>query len=239
MARKMKKQTAMKKQRKPKQYVPGWGGMAGRAIGTFSKWATTKGSTANKALRLARKVANLVNIEFKYKDTSLSQTAFDWSGSIATLNNPAQGQTDTTRIGDSIKVQSLKIRGTVNNASGANITSNCRLIVFWDEQEQISTAADLLENTASTVTPFSPKHYDKRFRSIVLFDQMVTMSSVSGSNSAFRNFEIELPIGKHTQFSAASTTINTGALKFLYISDLVTSNLPTITYYARVFYTDD
>lgn len=239
MPRKFRKQYGLKSTRKPKTYVPGWGGIAGRGIGYLSKTFTTKGSTANKALRLARKVANLVNIEEKIDDTQQTSVTFDYNGAIDILNNPAQAITDVGRIGDSIKVQKIHIKGTVAGSTTAGTLSNNRLILFWDEQNQVATAADLLETVGSTYSPFSPKHYDKRFRSNILYDQHFSLSTVPGSQAWFKNFEVSLPIGKHTQFSAASTTINTGALKFLYITDVVTSNLPNITYYARCFYTDD
>lgn len=240
MARTMRKQGPAKRSKfTRKQYVPGWGGMAGRGIHAFSKAFTSKGSTANKALRLARKVANLVNVEEKINDKTVSSTTFDYAGTIDILNNPAQGTTDVTRIGDSLKNQRVQIQGTVAGSTTAGTISNNRLILIWDEQNQITTMADLLEVTGSNMAPHAPKHYDKRFRCIVLYDQAFSLSTVPGSQAWFKNFRIDLPIGKHTQFSAGSTTINTGCLKLCYISDLTAANLPNMTYYSRVFYTDD
>lgn len=230
---------ARKPVRRQKHYVPGWGGMAGRGLGLVQKHLTSKGSMAYKALRLARKVADAVNVEYKIFDSSSASVQPDYNGSIITLNNMAQGTTDVTRIGDSIKNQNIVIRGGVTNTTTASTYNRTRIILVWDEQNQISTIADLLEATGSSQVVLSPKHYDKRFRSNVLYDQTFSTSTYTGSQAFFRDWEINLPINKHTQFSAGTTTVNTGALKLILISSGVTSNLPNVDYYARLTYTDD
>lgn len=86
---------------------------------------------------------------------------------------------------------------------------------------------------------FSPKNYDKRFRCSVLYDQFFLVGTQSGMQAFARDFEINLPLDKHTQFASATTTINTGALKMFVCSDGVTTNLPNIHFYSRLTYTDD
>lgn len=244
MARKMVKQykpIAKKPVRKPRQrnYVPGWGGVVGRGIGWASRTFTNRGSTANKALSLARKVADMVNVEYKHFDQVVNAVQPDYNGTLVTLNNMAQGTTDATRIGDSIKVQNVIIRGQVVNNATSNQLNRTRIMLIWDEQNQISSITDLLESTGSVFVMYSPKNYDKRFRSIVLYDQVFSTATFTGSQAFFRDFEINLPINKHTQFSAGTTTINTGALKLVLISSGITSNLPSVDGYVRVTYTDD
>lgn len=244
MARKMKKQYVAKAakpkgHRRRKQYVPGYGGMAGRAIGYFRKNLTTKGSTMNWLLKKTKQLADAVNIEYKIYDNITANSTPDYNGTIVSLNLPAQGTADTQRIGDSIKCQHLVVRGQVVNNPSASILNHTRVILVWDEQNQITALSDLLETTGSSNVVFSPKHYDKRFRSNVLYDQMFTTSTYSGSQAFWKDFEINLPIDKHTQFSAASTTINTGALKMILMSSGVTTNLPSVTFYSRLSFTDD
>lgn len=222
-----------------KQYVPGWGGMIGRGIGLASRALTTKGSMAYKALRLARKVADAVNVEYKNFDQAAAATTFDYNGTGYVLNQPAQGSADTQRIGDSIKCQNILIRGNVQGSITAGQLNKCRIILIWDEQNQIATLADLLELTGVGNVVFSPKNYDKRFRCTVLYDQLFLVGTQSGMQAFARDFEINLPINKHTQFASGTTTINTGALKMFVCSDGVATNLPQLHFYSRLTYTDD
>lgn len=233
------KPKANRNKRRRRRVVAGYGGMAGRAIGYFRKNLTTKGSTINWLLKKTKQLADAVNIEYKKSDTIVTGATPDYNGTIVEVNTPAQGIADNQRIGDSIKVQSITIRGQVTNVNTANILNNVRVMLVWDDQNQISTIADLLETTGSYQVVFSPKHYDKRFRSNILYDQLFTVSTHLGSQAFFRDFEISLPINRHTQFNAATTNINTGSLKFILISGNVTSNLPIVNWYARMSFTDD
>lgn len=212
-----------------RKHVPGWGGIAGRVAGMGMKYVS-KGGMAYKALKLARKVANAVNIEYKIFDTQSSTTP-DYTGTVVTLNTPSQGTTDIQRIGDSIKCQNLVLRGYAIR-QGADVMA--RVMVLWDPQNKITASSDILETVGSSYSVFSPKHYDKRFQSRVLFDKTIKCFS----SSLGQDFDVTIPIDQHTQFSAGTTTINTGALKVLVISNTL-ANQPSIILYSRLSFTDD
>lgn len=214
------------------RYVPGIGGSIGR-LAKVGMGYVSKGGMAYKALRLARKVANAVNIEYKINDTLANGTTFDYAGTMVTVNNPAQGSTDVTRIGDSIKCQNLMLRFLLTRGAG---DSTGRVIVFWDDQNQISTGANLLEVTGTASSVLSPKLYDARFRSKVLYDKVFVMDQV---NQSTWDENVQIKIDQHTQFNAGSTTINTGALKVLFISNITGANIPTVNYYSRLSFTDN
>lgn len=226
------------KRRNYRRRVPGVGGAVGRLAKMGMSYAT-KGGVAWKALRLARKVADAVNIEYKMYDQAAGGTTFDYNGTAYVLNAPAQGNADTQRIGDSIKCQNIVIRGNVQGTTTAGQLNKCRVILIWDEQNQIAALSDLLELTGTSNVVFSPKNYDKRFRCRVLYDKLFLVGTQSGMQAFARDFEITLPINQHTQFASATTTINTGALKMFVCSDGVTTNLPSIFFYSRLTYSDD
>lgn len=69
---------------------------------------------AKKAFQIARKVASMVNTEYKYFINGISLTSVDWNGTIYSLTYPSQGVTASERTGDSIKMTDLVIRGEWN-----------------------------------------------------------------------------------------------------------------------------
>lgn len=207
------KSTGVRKRRAP---VPGWGGAIGRVAGVGMKYVT-KGGMAYKALRLARKVADAVNIEYKHLDANSIGGAIDYTGGVAILNAPAQGTTDQTRIGDSIKVQNNNNRFViVRNGQDCQV----RVIFYWDDQNQITSLAQLLDYTGSASSTISPKNYDLRFRSKILHDKTYNITA----NRPLASDEVLLNIDAHTQFAAGTTTINTGALKIALVSNVTGVN---------------
>lgn len=229
----LKVKTSKRSKRKTKKHVPGWGGAIGRVAGVGMKYVT-KGGMAYRALKLARRVADAVNIEYKINDVSSNAGAVDYNGGVSSmLSAIAQGTSDSQRIGDSLKVQNITFRCfAARNGADALV----RFMLIWDPQNQITGVTDVLASIGSGLSIVSPKNYDKRFRCRVLHDQIMPVTS---GNATFQLQDIVIPINEHTQFSGGTTTILTGDLKLLVISNLVTTNLPTFTYYSRVSFTDN
>lgn len=218
--------------RRTRKYVPGWGGVAGRLAGVGMSYVS-KGGLAYKALRLARKVADAVNIEYKIFDTTVSSGgAIDYTGGLTTLNALSQGVADNQRIGDSAKIQNHIIRGYLTR-NGADCI--VRMMLIWDEQNQAAATSDILESVSSVQSVCSPKNYDLRFRSKVLFDKTFTLTA----NNPLIKVENVMSPNLHTQFNQSTNTIRTGALKLLLVSNLTVSSLPTFVYYSRISFTDN
>lgn len=212
-----------------KRPVRGWGGVAGRALGYGMKHLNRRG-LAYKAFALARKVADQVNTEYKYVDvTDLASPTY--SGYVATLNNISQGVTDTTRVGDSCKLQNLTLRGSITrNGTDGHV----RIMILWDKQAKVTSASTVLENTGTAYATLSPKKYDTRFQTKALKDFRVHVTQ----DSPIKEFNMVIPINKHTQFDAATSTIDTGVLRILIISDMAASQ-PITSYYSRLTFTDN
>lgn len=202
----------------------------GRAA--FRRYGSKIGNVAYSALKLAKRLKDAVNIEYKYYD-SLTYSTATYTGSVVTLNNMSQGTTDVTRVGDSIKVQNLIIRGMVNWSNQQGVA---RMMVIWDPQNKITAVSDLLESTGSAWAPYSPKKFDNRFQCRVLYDKTMTFHS---NLPLLLVPDIVIPINEHTQFSGGSTTISTGALKLIYLSNSSGATDPYFTLYQRVTYTDN
>lgn len=204
-------------------------GFFGRAV-RYAKRAVGGGAVAYNAMRLALRLKDMVNTEYKYVDITDTASA-TYSGYFATLNNIAQGVTDSTRIGDSCKLQNLTLRGSITrNGTDGHV----RIMVIWDKQAKASAASSILENTGSAYATLSPKKYDNRFQTKVLKDFRVHVTT----DSPIKEFNMVIPINQHTQYDAATNTIDTGALRLLIISDMASSQ-PLTAYYSRLTYTDN
>lgn len=189
---------------------------------------------AEQALKTAKWVATLVNAESKYDDTTVTNTAYDFNGVIATMCNPAQGTTAITRTGDSIKMQNMTLRGYVYNNAASSVT---RVIVFYDKDNTITNVSDYLQSTGSALATESPKNEDNKFKTKTLLDKSITLS-LTGED--MKKFSYVIKIGKHTDFVATTSTISSGALKMIIISNQTSgASSPNVTYYSRVTYLDN
>lgn len=179
-----------------------------------------------------KKLKNLINTEHKvYEVEGLTNVANN--GTLINLCAPAQGLSDNQRSGDSIKCQDFTIRAKwEDNAASAVV----RMIVFEDKQNKVSSASDLLDNASSGGVVYSPKLYDNRFETKILYDR--TWKLIPSSDASIQLVDQTLHLGHHTQFSNATTTIVTGAYKMLLLSDRSTST-PAFQYHGRASYTDN
>lgn len=219
---------AYSKYPKRKNYANRWYNSKPAAV--IAKKGMSIAKMAASAYLMAKGLKKASNIEYKAADVQDLSNA-NYSGYIATLNNIPQGATDSSRVGDSIKLQTVTIRGQLGRVTS---DSTCRVILFWDKQNKVTTASDILQYVGSSYAPFSDKYYDKRFQTKIFYDKVFTLDS----NSPLRPFKIVKRIGLHTQFEAGSNTINTGVLRLLFISN-VNANTPSLQYNSHLTYTDD
>lgn len=189
---------------------------------------------AYSALKMAKRLKDAVNIEYKHHDVTITTTDVDYNGDVITLNNPAQGDSDNSRDGDSMKCQNLVLRYFVSH------TAKCfvRVIVYWDQQNTVSAASSLLDaaQVGTVQAPIAYKDYDNRFKSKILHDRTFNIDPASKGQFFV---DTVIKIDRHTQFEAGSTTINTGALKILLVSNLAPTNNVYLEGLARLTYTDN
>lgn len=203
--------------------------------GSMHNYAVARGiPLAMKAFKMAKRLKDMVNTEYKYWDTTLTST-YNTTGNLSILNNPPQGISDTQRIGDSIKCQNLSLRGFIVHSPSA-VSGLVRIMIIWDPQNKAAVVGDVLQYSGSVYGVISSKNYDKKFQTKVLHDKAYTL--VTSSDSALKQFDIVIPINQHSQFENATQVVNSGALKILIIST-ETVNTPTVSFLARLSYTDN
>lgn len=207
--------------------------MGGRLANVGMKYVA-KGGTAYKALKLARRLADAVNIE--YKESSNTNTVQPTNnGFMSDLTfQIAQGVANGARIGDSVKLQRLTMRIYTDGITNNEII---RMLIVEDKTNSIAATNNLLQYTGSVYGVISPKLEQTKFNSRILYDHRFKLIPNSDNALSFQEFSI--PLNFHTNYTPASTVVTTGALKLFLISNTVAATLGHIVYTYELSYTDD
>ncbi len=133
---------------------------------------------ANKAYRMAKRALSLINLEFKFLDTEGTVVAIPIGvGTITQLTNIAQGDTSSTRTGDSIKLTSLSMKANISMNTSSVIT-HCAIFLVEDKQTNsaIYITAQLLSNATDQDSIVSALNLDNKYRFRVIKRWNFTLS---------------------------------------------------------------
>lgn len=187
---------------------------------------------AYSAYKGVKYLKDLVNLETKFYDTSFAATINN-TGTMTLLSAIPQGNQESQRVGDSVKLQTLQANFmfSMNNATAY---TNVRIIIFKGDRENTSTPTGAwLLNGGSL---YDLKTWRDRFQTRILYDNILTFSNTGTLAKVVR---INQPLNFHCNFAPTSTTVEDGGLWMYVISDIAATNFPSITGSARVLYTDD
>lgn len=217
--------------RKRRKY---YGNGSNRWVGRFNK-GLQWGGAAMQALSLARNVASLINVEFK-KEAKVISTTIGTAGTFICLSNLAQGQTSSTRNGNSIKGKSVHLRmSCVRDTAGPNAVS-VRIILFLDKGSQGLTPAtgDLL-HAASAYSSLNSNN-GKRFR--VLADEFFSLSQGSSASNAIAMFR---QLNHVIEYGGTGSTVGdiTNGHLWLYAISNENTNPPTLNGYSALRFVDN
>lgn len=198
------------------------------------KFGKAHQTEARRALVLAKKVARMVNVEYKYDYTNLS-TTIPWTGTVWTLLNPTQGDSVTSRDADSIKPMRCSGR-IVLSINPSAINTQVRLILFRGHNENGSTyaATDILYNASGLMT-YNPKLEDNKFQTKFLYDKLYVLTQ---ANKTAIVLDWNFKLYGHTKFTAGSTNIENGGVYLLATSNEPV-NTPAIATTLKVSFTDN
>lgn len=191
---------------------------------------TAKG-LAVKALKSVNYLSKKYAPEVCYFDLNENNVNVDYNGYIPSLCIPPQGDTDSQRQGDRIMVKNCTFRYRVErNGSDQSV----RVMLIWDKQAKVSSSSDILEDTGAFANAvISPKNYDKRFQTEILYDKTIDLHT----SHPIQDVSTVVKINKHTQFNLGTTTVTSGRLLAMFISN-TNANTPRISYYSRCTFTD-
>lgn len=206
---------------------------------TKSKFNSVTAYKATKALSIIRAIKR--SQEKKHHDTPLAGVTLSNDGIVAMpsviLNNMSPGTTDTTRIGDSVFCTSLLMKYTIQLIN--NTTTSTRLIIFIDKYSNGLVAADILALVAVANVINSPRNYDKRLQSKIIYDRTHNLSN-GGANEII-HVKKYIKLNAKTQFINGSLSFTRNVIHLLAFSDLpfASPDLPVLNFYSRLLYTDN
>jgi hypothetical protein len=184
-------------------------------------------------------IRKLINVEEKIIQVSKGATACGTSGALESISTVAQGTNFTERIGNSIKLQHISVRGRIFlNNSATRTVVRILLIRDLDGYGTTPNVGDIMESTGSAPDVLSPYDFLNRKRFSYLYDELVTINNTGDSSTVF---QIEIPHEGHILYlgsTAAAASNGKGSLYLLFISDEST-HTPTYSFYSRVLFTDD
>lgn len=187
-----------------------------------------------KSLKGLRRV---INVEKKKFDAVYSVTNIPITGTVNPLHAVAQGDTDQTRDGNSIKPLSLLLRyQSYNNATAG--TTAIRVLIFRDLQQVGDTnpsTTDILDDSVAAL-PDAPLNNNTVGRFKILRDFKIILDTAKSNR---KDGKVYIPLYGHIRYNgAAATDIQKGGLYILMVSDQAT-NYPTMGYNYRLTYVDN
>jgi len=211
----------------------------GDAVGQY---ASDAWSLAKRTATGLNEIRKLINIETKFCDTNISSSTQNTTGNAYCISQLAQGLQSTNRVGDSIRIQHIEIRGRVVISTAAT-TSLMRVLVVrdLDGYGTAPTPADVLETVGVVGAPLAPEKFQKRERFSILFDELFALQSGSSSGTSSAPFYFATSHQGHVLYlgtAAASASDGKGSVYVMAVSDEGT-NLPTIAFGSRILFTDD
>ncbi len=195
--------------------------------------------TAYKGLRIANSVKNMINVEKKYYVGKLTATQADYDGDIQTFFNPVRGDASDQRVGASLLMKRITMRGFVQETGG--FQSFIRVILFRDKCDDITTGAQLLEETGSTFGVLTKKKHDTRNKTVILYDKLFNMNDARSTQLVF-DYTLN-NVNKHVTFNDGASQPSSNVIKICFITTETPANKaarsPKITIRCMTEYIDN
>jgi len=226
-----------------------------RSKGLASMKVGDVGKIAMEAWKASKYIMSMINVEHKYFDVLSAGQLPDWNGTFYNLSNITQGADVVNRDGDSVLMTRLEVRAVIYPGGTAQQNA-VRFVLFRDmEQDGVDpTVAQLIEAAAlgaagaviAPLTYFYAGHGTTRKRRFeILADRTISCAIRGGSGTVeYFDYVHEFRGGdKHILYDAtagADASNREGMLGMIIISDNSgAGNVPNVTFYSRIIFTDD
>lgn len=213
---------------------------------TYKRKSTTNyGAAALNAIKgfalkkLKQKLG--LNTESKFFDATISgQVA---TTTLALACDPhdllAQGNTTSTRNGDSVRLTHFRMKGHVTHNTLDAAATQTRILVTYQPEApgaSILAAASMLQNTSLINSPYAQNLAGL----VVLYDEIL----ITDAQDTVARFEFDYhPLDHHLRWTTGDTTgaaanMNRGPMK-VFIMTTSASNAPNVTAYIRSYFVDN
>jgi len=192
----------------------------------------TMAKIAYKGYKLLK---NMVNAEKHYIDTSITNATPGTAGSVYGLVSCSQGDTDVTRNGDSIKLDRITLKGSIN-INSASAYDYVRIALVCDKENQGTAPGwtDIFEE-AQPLTYLNNKNMS---RFVVIKTWLVPLNLAAAYNVII-NFSKKLDFHVKYDGNAGTTADYRSNALFLVFNGGDNANKANFTWRTRVSFYDN
>ncbi len=196
---------------------------------------------AFKALKTARYLKGLINVEFKHHDvnTVFASVVNVWASDA--LTDIPQGDTDESRDGDAIRLKSLFMNITMQNVD-ANASQLLRFLIVQDNSDMENTApliADLIDGGDVSVQAMREIDLSNAKLYNIVHDKVYQLAQ-NGQPGSLKYLQLYFPLNAVVKWtSGTATDFKTGHFFLFVISSTTTASEVSLSFRARFRYIDN
>lgn len=198
---------------------------------------------AKKAVQAVAKKVMKRQVEKKHVHLQNNLIPISNAGDLFHVNRVGLGANDYQRIGNSIKMLRLGIRGCILPSTenvAVDIYNDVRMLVIYDKQA--NGAAPILAQILTYPTDVnSPRHPDYTDRYVTLADKSFLIYNKAGQYYNGNKFRLNIKKTLKTQFGGDGNTIadiTHGSIYVIFLSDSQVADHPFVKYNTAYTYTD-
>lgn len=194
---------------------------------------------ALSAYRMAKYLKSVINVEYKYKDTVAGVTNITQTPAITLLSLINQGDTSTSRDGDSVKLVKMDLTVTLDKNVGSTAVNHIKVAL-------------IKKNPTNGVAPTNTDIYDTSTGSMALVRRNLAYTD---SIKVVRNWDVALVQGEkesktiklslnmndHVKFKGTAQTVADimTSSYWLYVVTDQSATFPTYTFSCRLRFIDN
>ncbi len=196
---------------------------------------------AYKAWKAAKYLKGLVNVEFKHHDVDTAFASVTTTWLTDGLTEIAQGDTDETRDGDTVRLKSLAMNVRFSNVD-ADATQLLRFIIVVDNSDMENTApviADIIDGAATDLEAFREIDSANAKLYHVIYDRIFVLPQ-NGQPGSKLYKKLFFKLDNICKWSSGTATDFKAGHFFVFLSSTTaTASEVSCTYRARFRYIDN
>ncbi|QGH73225.1 MAG: capsid protein [CRESS virus sp. ctrF513] len=201
-------------------------------FGRFLRGAAKTAMVASTALRVAKQVKGLVNVEYKKRDLAQSESPDNATLSVAGLCSIGQGDTDQARNGNEVRAKGIQFRLSLSKHSTA--TNTMVRIMLLRCVDGGTPTVNILENVG-TYRCLAPKASQYANQFITIKEWTVVLNQTT----PIKIINYYKKLNHHIKwYSTGSTDFKSGSYCLAMLSNEATY-LPNIIGYSRIRFIDN